>query len=243
MIKIKRIAASLLWIGLALSLILIAVFFFIQKIPKNLDSTRIALIDSVENNYIFRGNNPFVTKNGEKVFAYDELTKNFNSILNKQGLALPQDYYLVDFSLLDLDEYYDIEKERKFFAANPQAGRLINVSTLSPSLLLKSSKDANKITKEVIENYNSWLTETLEKLHEIAAKKLDKPVVIYIHCNSGRDRTGMIAANYRLLFSKMNLAEVRQKNIAEAGRNSDEFYDRAMRSYCLHVKQSDSECI
>lgn len=227
------------WSILLLFLILILVFFLIQKKSKELSSNRIALIDSVNDNYIFRGDNPFIIQNGKKVFSYDELTTDFNNILHQQNHILPNSYYLIDVSLLDLDEYSDIRKEQQFFTKNPQRGMFINVSTLSPSLLFSQYPSySNFITKAVTRNYNIWLTGFLKQIYELASQKTDQPIVIYIHCDGGRDRTGFITASYRLLFNDTNISKARLQNVEEVGRNSREIYDRALHSYCLYLKQT-----
>jgi len=237
MIKFNRIIKKFFYALLAISLVCVIGFFLIQKRIKALDPNRIALIDKIENNYIFRGNNPFVVKDGKMVFAYDELTSYFNNILSKQGLSPLQDYYLIDVSLLDIDHYYAIKSEKQFFAEHNNQGRVINISTLSPGLLFGQFANSNILTSSITNNYMLWINSTLKEVHDIASRQMDKPVVIYIHCNSGRDRTGLMAASYKLLSKNINLAEVRSQNVTEAGRNSVRSYDQAIGSYCLYVKQ------
>jgi len=238
MIKINRATKKLLLAILTAMLVFAITFILIQKKSKELDPSRIALIDTIEGNYIFRGNNPFITKNGEKVFAYDELTYYFNDILQKQGLSSLSNYYLIDISLLDLDEYSEITKEKNFFIQHPEYGTAINISTLSPSLLLDGAANSNILTKTISEHYNLWITDSIKKVHNLALNKTDKTTIIYIHCDSGRDRTGLITASYKMLFNNISLANARLQNIAEAGRNSNTLYDRAMRSYCLYANKT-----
>lgn len=244
----RRVLKILFYSVGALALVLTLVFFLIQKNSKELDPSRMALIDEVGGNYLFRGNNPFVTKNGEKIFAYDALTSNFNSILKQQNRKLLQDYYLIDVSLLDLDEYSEIKKEEQFFSKNPRLGKLINTSTLSPSLLLTERQPHFKYpVGAIVQNYNLWITNLLNKIHLLALQKADLPVVLYVHCDSGRDRTGLITASYKMLFDNINLAEAKSQNVTDVGRSSRTLYDRAMRSYCLYVQKnynkSDDYCI
>jgi hypothetical protein len=248
MIKFNRAVRNFCLAILLLSSILILVFFLIQKISKEIDHTRIVLIDVVGNNYVFRGNNPFITKNGEKIFAYDDLTSYFNSILKQQNRSPMDEYYLIDISLLDLDEYSEIKKEQQFFITNPNLGMMMHFSTLSPSLLLMEYPSySNFVTEASIKNYNIWVTNLLEKIHYLASQKTDKPVVIYIHCDSGRDRTGLVVTGYKMLFNNINLAKAKSQNISEAGRSSRALYDRAIKSYCSYVKEfynkPDDYCI
>ena len=235
--RVNKIIAKIFFTVLAVILIFVSIFFLIQKRIKELDRNRIALIDVVENNYIFRGNNIFVKKNGEMVFAYDELTSYFNNILTKNGRKSLTDYYLIDVSLLDLDHYDAIKGEEQFFSTHPNYGEVINISTLSPSLLIGQFSDSNIITSSITKGYKLWITDTVKKIHDMALNQIDKPIVVYIHCNAGRDRTGLIAASYKLLFNNIKLSEVRSQNITEAGRNSVDLYDQAIGSYCLYIKQ------
>jgi len=241
MIKVNRIITKVCWIISLTLLIFVLIFVIIQKKTKEIDFGRIGLIDVVGNNYIFRGNNPFVIKNGNKVFAYEELTAYLHNMLSGLGYKnLPHDYYLVSINLLDLDEYSDIKKENDFFRDNPTYGMSLNVSTLSPSLLLlefPSTLASNVAAKDAVEDYNIWVTKTIKKIHDIASSKTDKPIFVYIHCDSGRDRTGLISASYRLMFKDMNLSSAVLLNVSEAGRNSESFYNLAITSYCLHVKK------
>jgi hypothetical protein len=234
----KKLFTKFLLIALTLILVLATVFFLIQKKPKKLDASRVALVDVVGKNYLFRGNNPFVMKDGEAVFAYDELKSHFK----KHGYKGADDFYMVSINLLDLDEYYEIKKEKNFFKEHPQKGSMKNISTISPALLFAGST-LNFIT----DGYNEDISETLNKIHEILLKQNDKPVLIYIHCNGGRDRTGFIIAAYRLLFKNMNLQEVNSRNVKEVVRNSEGFYEEAIGSYCKYLKReqkkSDDFCI
>lgn len=239
MIKYNRIVAMICYSTLSLVLILTLVFFLIQKKSKELNDKRISLIDIVGENYIFRGSNPLITKNRIQVFAYEELTSYLDNYLSKQGRKnLSNGYYLIDISLLDLDEYYIIEEEKRFFSQNPKKGMTKNISTLSPNLLLAGLDDSNFIMKKFSDHYSKQVTKILNQIHDPALQQGDKPTVIYIHCDGGRDRTGLITAGYRLLFKDIGLSEARLKNVQEVGRDSESFYYRAIGSYCLYVKNN-----
>lgn len=246
MIKFNRTTKKLFWITSAILLVFVVVFFSIQKKIKLLDQGRVALVDTVGNNYIFRGNAPFVIKDGKEIFAQEELTSYFNNILSKQGHDSLQDYYLIDVNLLDLDQYYTIKKEQKFFKQHPEYGEMIYISTLSPSLLIEYLP-INFVTSPITKNYNLWITKTLNEIHDLALRQTNKPVVIYIHCGAGRDRTGLMVAGYRMLFSELSLSEVKSQNVEEVGRSSRDSYDRAMHSYCLYTKKlrgkADDYCL
>lgn len=227
----RKIVLSLILIFL----ILIAGFFLLQKRTKILEPSRIALVDKVEKNYVFRGNNPLIRSYKTKVFAYKELKNRFNEILEKNGEEPLEDFFLIDVSLLDFNELNDIKIEKSYFEKNPDKGQFINFSTISPALLIKSSKDSNQLSQKLLNDYNQQNTDFLNQLHEIATQKHDKPMVIYLHCNAGRDRTGFMISAYKMLFLEKNLQQVRDENVAEVGRDSKNFYKQAAESYCKHI--------
>lgn len=72
---------------------------------------------------MFRGNNPFIIKDGKMIFAYDEITSYFNKILTKKGEKPLDDYYLIDVSLLDIDQYFVIKKKKNFL---PNIQKMVN---------------------------------------------------------------------------------------------------------------------
>jgi len=235
--KINSVTAKFcLWI-LVISLVLIAVFLLLQKDVKELDERRVALIDKIGNNYVFRGNNPFIIKDGKMIFAYDEITSYFNKILKKEGEKPLDDYYLINVSLLDVDQYFIMKKEEEFFAQHPKEGEVINFSTLSTSLLLGKFPNSSIVNKS-LNDYNLWVSDRLKQIYELASKQTNKTVIVYIHCNSGRDRTGLIITGYRLLFNNMPLRETRMMDLKEAQRSSVASYDEAIRSYCRYVKKT-----
>ncbi len=236
MIRIRRVCTRVLYSLLAFFVLLVIVFFLVQKTPKTLDQKRMALVDVVGKNYVFRGNNPFAIDGKETNFSYEKLSLYINDILLKKGFDKIDDYYLVDVSLLDIDEYYEIAREKSFFQSNPDLGSLLSISTVSPELLL-TPFTTNIIATKVTDDYNSWTTAFLNKIHNLLLEQKDKPIVVYIHCNSGRDRTGFIVASYRMLFKHMSLGQANQQNVTEVGRTSEGFYDHATKSYCLYVNR------
>jgi hypothetical protein len=231
--RVRCVCATSCKVLAIFAVILTAAFFLCQKKPKLFDESRFALVDTIGGNYIFRGSSPFEDKDGNAVFAYEKLTTSINAILVKQGLAPLKDYHLVDYSLLDIDQYYVIQKEADFFTANPELGNHVNVSTISPRLLLTPFD--SDIASIFVDSYNASITSLVENARALAVKQTDKPVVVFIHCNAGRDRTGFVVASYRMLLKNMTLKEAVARNVAETGRNSQDFYDTAIESYCRYL--------
>jgi len=218
-----------------LIIFLIILFFLLQKKPKEFSANRVNLIDNFGNNYLFRGSNPFKNIYGEPEFSYPQIKLAINQNLKSQNIAELQDFYLIVISLLNGDHYFEIQKERDFFKKYPNFGKIESFSEISPSLLAMPFYEY-KIANDITKNYHSQLTKLLTHINQILKTKSNKPVVIYVHCNAGRDRTGVISATYRLLFKNYNLRQVVDKNIDEVGRNAESFLESSIISYCFYLK-------
>lgn len=231
-IKLKKI---LLVFIIALSTFPI-IFLAIQKTPKTLDGSRIKLVDNIGQNYFFRGSNPFVDKFGEKVFSYHDLKKYINQTLEKEGKNPLQDFYLVDISLLNLDAYFQIKEEQEFFQKYPNLGEVKNYSEIAPELLF-TPFSSNPVAYKITKNYHEKLTKLLQEIRQTLEKESVKPVVIYAHCNAGRDRTGALSASYRMLYQNMDLPQAINKNIEEVQRSSESLLKSSVSSYCNYLQK------
>ena len=230
-IKIKKWSISLFF---AL-IFLISLFFLLQKKPKEFNANRVSLIDNFEKNYFFRGSNPFKNIYGEPEFSYPEIKLAINQNLRSQNISQLEDFYLIVISLLNVDHYFAIQKERDFFKKYPNIGKVENFSEISPALLATPFYEY-KIANDITKNYHWQLTKLLTHINQTLKTKSDKPIVIYVHCNAGRDRTGVISATYRLLFKNYSLQQAVKKNIEEVGRNSESLLESSIISYCFFLK-------
>ena len=212
------------------------IFLAIQKTPKTLDGSRVKLVDNIGQNYFFRGSNPFVDKFGEKVFSYHDLKKYINQTLEKEGKNPLQDFYLVDIILLNLDAYFQIKEEQEFFQKYPNLGEVKNYSEIAPELLF-TPFSSNPIAYKITKNYHEKLTKLLQEIRQTLEKESDKPVVIYAHCNAGRDRTGALSASYRMLYQNMDLPQAVNKNIEEVQRSSESLLKSSVSSYCNYLQK------
>ena len=231
-IKLKKILLVFIIVLLTFPIIFLA----IQKTPKTLDVSRVKLVDNVGQNYFFRGSNPFVDKFGEKVFSYHDLKKYINQTLEKEGKNPLQDFYLVDISLLNLDAYFQIKEEQEFFQKYPNLGEVKNYSEIAPELLF-TPFSSNPIAYKITKNYHEKLTKLLQEIRQTLEKESDKPVVIYAHCNAGRDRTGALSASYRMLYQNMDLPQAINKNIEEVQRSSESLLKTSVSSYCKYLQK------
>jgi len=216
-------------------LVCITVFFLVQKNPKKFDGSRVKIVDNVDKNYFIRGSNPFVEKFGEKIFSYNYLKKIISQTIKDENKNIINDFYLVDINLLNLDSYFQILDEELFFKKNPQLGEFENFSEISPRLLLMGYS-SNQIIFNITKKYHRDLDKIIDKIHFHLHQKLDKPIVIYVHCNAGRDRTGLISAGYRMKYHDLNLKSAIKQNIADVQRSSESFLSDAIRGYCYYIQ-------
>jgi len=236
---IKKILKRYIWGLLSTIILLIIIFFAIQKQPKILDGNRIKIIDKIGENYLIRGSNPFsINTEGKRIFDYPSLKKYIKQSIENKGFKTPEDFYLIDISLLNLDAYFQIHQEQEFFKNHPQLGEVKNYSEISPLLLfmpLSQYRPVNHVTL----SYHHNLDQLIASLHQqLSIKNNSKPKIIYVHCNAGRDRTGVISAGYRMRYQNMNLRQALQNNIDEVGRNPESLLYDALVGYCNYLKQN-----
>lgn len=230
-ITFTKIVLTLLVIGCVAS----TVFLKIQRNPRQLIENRVKLVDNIGDNFLFRGGNPFTSNKKDAQFSYEQLSTIFTKTALEKNYTL-SDFTLIDISLLDLDEYNQIAAERKFFAQNPDKGDFVNISTIAPGLLF-AGFEADFLT----DNYHKLITKKLKKIHHLLSKEYEKPLVIYLHCNGGRDRTGFMSAAYKMFFLNIPAKEAIKQNELDVGRNSEGFYEDAIISYCHYLQKNYSK--
>lgn len=236
-LSIYRFLKKIFIIAILTILILLITLGLIQKNPKNIDVNRIKIVDNIGANYLFRGSNPYVNIYGKSIFSYHDLKRYINQILIKEGKNSLSNFYLIDLNLLDIDAFFQIRQERDFFIKNPHLGSFKNFSEISVDLLLMPFNSLNFVSK-ITDDYHAKLTKTLVEINQILAKQQSTPVVIYVHCNAGRDRTGLFFAAYRMFFEKSNLSTVIQKNITEVNRNAEYLLADTIESYCFYLQRN-----
>ncbi|KAL9656108.1 hypothetical protein ABK040_007726 [Willaertia magna] len=173
----------------------------------DIDFYRIRLLDynPTLNHWLFRGNEPLTKTNGKTTFAYDKIKEYLPKVAKsndyKSNLTLPNDYYLIDISFLtDIIEHErnDLKVEEAFFRDYPQLGKFIHWQILGS--ILNATDVPEILRKEIALHEKSWdkidhLAKRVELLHDYVWKgypdnSINKPIVIYIHCEAGMDRTG-----------------------------------------------------
>lgn len=187
-------------------------------------------VDTVGTNFLFRGERP-LTGDGisSAVFNLDGLKRAIAEQAELAKVTLPPSYTLVVISLLMLSDPQDPEQAAKekgllfeelsFFKANPQIGQVnswtskgTGLSPLDPSL--SSTRDYLAM------NLDSWLSDPqvwrVEKLRAWLENPselgITGPVVIYVHCFGGCDRTGELIGSYAMRYMDKSWEEMNSLN-------------------------------
>ena len=163
--------------------------------------------------YLFRGNTPVESKK----FAWDKLRSVLAQTAKQEyNITLPSQYYVVDVSLLNFTEE-DLTIEEKFFKENPQLGHLVHWTIVG--MLINGTDLPDWLRKEAALYEKKWdfedrLLERVPQLHdwlweanstqsfESHGYVKGTPLVFYIHCEAGMDRTGEVSGSYYLKYLK-----------------------------------------
>lgn len=166
----------------------------VHKLKRNVfDPDMTSLYSTQPNTWIFRGNTPTKWTH----FDISQLTQTLKKEASTAGHPLPEQFRIIDISLLrDTLPFYEAiqaHSEKSFFKQHPELGKVINIP-----LNLKKTDN--------IEHYD--YTATRQAVFAIQEAKLSasssNPVVIYVHCEHGIDRTGAVLATYSALYANMS---------------------------------------
>eukprot|EP01128_Nolandella_sp_AFSM9_P007564 TRINITY_DN4188_c0_g1_i1.p1 TRINITY_DN4188_c0_g1~~TRINITY_DN4188_c0_g1_i1.p1 ORF type:complete len:268 (-),score=60.66 TRINITY_DN4188_c0_g1_i1:35-838(-) len=196
-------------------------------------------------NYLFRGNEP--VRSGR--FDYNWTVSNLRAGAALRNVTLPDQFYIIDFCLLEF-EVEDIAAEKAYFEQHPEKGHFVSWPILgSPLPPLKVGKTIRKYmaTKvDGIDNLPDTVTILTELLHT-ANQTL--PVIVLIHCEAGKDRTGEVSASYYM--SGLNPGWSFQQSLyyankcVEGKRDISWFSSNALQWYCWRLYyqgQTDLKC-
>lgn len=75
----------------------------------------------------------------------------------------------------------------------------------------------------------------------LLTQRYDKlPVVIFIHCVGGCDRTGEFVATYRLQYGEnKNITDIYAEDVSECGRCPNDFSTSSIEWFCVCYKQEN----
>ncbi|MGL4348658.1 MAG: protein-tyrosine phosphatase family protein [Chlamydiales bacterium] len=188
---------------------------------------RLFLVDHTENNFLFRGNVPI----NNETFAYEELIETIKKSAADNNLDLKDDFKLTVISLLNSFTESETKKiEKNFFMQYPEKGRVyfhaIYGDLLNPCL----KKDLNSYF--IIDR----IPELMTRIHDRMTKNSPRQHVIYVHCWSGRDRTGEVSGCYLMEYNNKSYKSVMKTNETIAKRKLRPFSINAIRLYGLYLR-------
>jgi len=185
--------------------------------------------DPRSGNFLFRGNLPIE----QNSFSYEDLVKALKNAT--PGGALPAQFFLVDISLLNRinpQEDRHLTIEQRFWQQNPQLGKLLNHPVYGSLSSPNSYPNAVRKKLEKIPTLSNTdaLVDSLENLLQ-SSQANNVPLVLYIHCEAGKDRTGEVAASYAMKYlgssyadAYANAKRIARRDISTLSRNELQWY-------------------
>lgn len=190
------------------------------------------LLDEVNGNFLFRGNLP--EKNGQ--FCYTDLIEAMNTYLKEQGKSLPKAFTLLDLSFLNyIKEKEEIEVEQEWCASNKNLGTFwlnsLYGAEVDPLHLSKNVRDFTLKHHDI-----DGLKALMSKIRHYLESTPATPLVIYMHCAAGKDRTGEAAACYLMQFKKYSYDSAMSLDTKVAGREVFHAFKDGIRWYAFYLR-------
>ena len=233
--------------SLNLGFTVLILFFLFLGSSKALEN--VCYVDSIGHNFLFRGSGPV---DDEGNFNYTDLHNSIVSAGKMANVSVPDSFYIIDVSLLNIengDDFSRVWAEFEFFEDHPELGQLQYWPTRGTDINSKDDSIAADVTlTEYLEkNASAWLRDPLEARVDQLRKWLNSsesqlgisnPVVIYVHCSGGCDRTGEMIGSYELRYMNMSWEKVNTINNdrCEGSPNACINYE-STRWYCLSLNQ------
>ncbi len=197
------------------------------------------LLDTKKNNFLIRGHLPEL--NGQ--FCYEDLMTDIEKMLAREGQKLSQNVQLHSISLMNpIAEHKEIEIEKVWFSDHTDKGSC-EVHSLYGALIdpLKIEK---KVREFVLHHHDvDGIKKLMNRIHDLMESEHEHDLVIYIHCNAGKDRTGEAAASYLMGYKGLSYDDAMHLNHQIAGRDLKHASVNAIRweaFYLRDVKELDT---
>lgn len=179
-------------------------------------TTTLRYVDNVysgftgQTNFLFRGGEWLKPDN---TFDYDGLTGAIDHPVNPPPVPIPQGYYLIVINLEHPNEQINLTAEIDFFTNNPGLGQLHLWDTNGTAQCYFATDPARR--REMVTALEEWLPDpivwrvaTIRNWLENPAtlpmplppEAAGLPIVIYVHCDGGCDRTSEMIGAYRLRY-------------------------------------------
>ena len=163
-------------------------------------------------------------------------------------MKIPSSFYLIDVNFLNIENPEDAQRilvEQRFFQSKPKLGR-IQVWGMNGSGLSVKDPAVATCRQYLARQLDQWLNDKLAYRVETLRKWLEGglptfhgqtnlPIVIYLHCVAGCDRTGEFSGAYYLRYLRKSWEEVNALNRSMCNHNRPfgcKNY-RALQWYCL----------
>lgn len=184
--------------------------------------------DPATGNRLFRGNMPIQGK----VFQYDDLV---SAMKAESSGSLPEDFVIVDVSLINHfvpGERAHLKVEQRFWKDNPAKGWLIHHpvygALTSPNLYPVHERKRLERLPNI-----DHLDALIDQLHVLLTQPGPKgaPLLIYVHCEAGKDRTGETIASFGMKYLGQSYRDVLDAATALAERDISRFSKHELQWY------------
>eukprot|EP01133_Synstelium_polycarpum_P006096 gene6096-7061_t len=224
---------------------LVATLALVQAQSYSLDYKKVQLVDHIplangNTNFLFRGNEPRITVNGQPTFAYQELVEYMVNRSTEAGVTMPDKFQIIDIKLIYglKEEYADVYLEEYFFGNNTELGMFgINITLgdiTDPNIVPATER------MEMAKLLSSWQKDNLPariaSYRQILETEFDMPIALYIHCECGCDRTGEIFASYVMRYMGWSFNDSINWDDKIAGRIIMPNHQWAAQWYCLYMQ-------
>ena len=179
--------------------------------------------DPLSGNLLFRGNMPVA----DGAFQYDALVQSMRDAAQAAGRTLPPQFRVIDVSLvneLTPGEKGDLAAERAFWSSRPGQGQLLHHPIYGS---VTSPNDYPASIRHRLEKKPSLghLGDLIDTLHALLTKSSADgvPVLLYVHCEAGKDRTGEAIAAYAMKYMGVSYQAALANAQAVAGRDISRF--------------------
>lgn len=206
--------------------------FFSEPQVGNFKPEMLHLVDQKNNVYFFRGNLP----EQDHVFIYDTLISDIKDYLANQGMSLGSNYKLLDVSLLNFfREKKALDGEKEWFHKHKDTGRLLIHSIYGS--LTNPVHLSEEIRNDVLRHYDmDGLKSLMKHLEKMMNEQHSHDLIIYVHCEAGKDRTGAVAACYLMQYKGYSYNQVISLDNQIAGRDIEVFCVNAIRWYAFYLR-------
>lgn len=167
-------------------------------------SERLKFLHQEGNNLLFRSSVPVAGDEGcERYFVQDQLRLDMASQARDANAPFNEKASISSFSLLSRFWSRDNTKvERVFYRQNPDVGTY----TLRDFDFIAS---ASVFVNALGQNVDKLVLQVRQLLQET-----EQPTNLFIHCQGGLDRTGVISAGYAMRYQGFDLQAALQQNVA-----------------------------